>query len=88
MSLVENIKSLCAKSGTSVPKLEKELGFGKGAIIRYRLIRPCLFNSFWVIRIHRVVFWDNEQKQFVQTSYRHHCGIVFVRILSSWDLCI
>lgn len=32
MSIVENIKSLCAKNDTSIPKLEKELGFGRGAI--------------------------------------------------------
>lgn len=42
MSLVENIKSLCAKSGTSVPKLEKELGFGKGAIYNWDKNSPSL----------------------------------------------
>lgn len=32
MSMVKTVKTLCQKKGTSIPKLEKELGFGNGAI--------------------------------------------------------
>lgn len=42
MSLVENIKSLCAKRGISIPKLEKELDFGRGSIYNWDKNSPSL----------------------------------------------
>ncbi len=42
MSLVENIKFLCALKGTSIPKLEKELGFGRGAIYNWDTNSPSI----------------------------------------------
>ncbi|SDG48747.1 hypothetical protein [Desulfosporosinus hippei] len=35
MGIVENIKDLCKQRGTSIPKIEKELGFGNGAIYNW-----------------------------------------------------
>ncbi|GAB6170970.1 hypothetical protein JCM15765_04480 [Paradesulfitobacterium aromaticivorans] len=35
MSIVENIRSLCKQRNTSIPKLEKEFGFGNGAIYNW-----------------------------------------------------
>ena len=35
MNLVEKVKKLCEERGISVPKLEKELGFGNGAIYNW-----------------------------------------------------
>ena len=35
MSIVANIKQLCKQRGISIPKLEKELGFGHGSIYNW-----------------------------------------------------
>ena len=42
VSLVKNIKSLCSNKKTSIPKLEKELGFGNGAIYNWDKNSPTL----------------------------------------------
>jgi len=42
MSLVENIRFLCKKVNTSVPKLEKELSFGNGAIYNWDKNSPSI----------------------------------------------
>lgn len=42
MSIVENIRSLCKKYKTSIPKLEKELGFGNGAIYNWDKNSPSI----------------------------------------------
>lgn len=42
MSLVENIKRLCKKAGTSIPKVEKELGFGHGSIYNWDKNSPSI----------------------------------------------
>jgi transcriptional regulator with XRE-family HTH domain len=42
MSLVENIKSLAQKNGTTIPKLEKEFGFGKGAMYNWDKNSPSI----------------------------------------------
>lgn len=34
-SIVESIKLLCVENDTSIPKLEKKLGFGNGAIYNW-----------------------------------------------------
>jgi transcriptional regulator with XRE-family HTH domain len=40
MSLIENIKQLCKNKGTSIPKLEKEFGFGHGSIYNWEKNSP------------------------------------------------
>jgi len=40
MPLLENIQHLCEEIGTSVPKLEQTLGFGKGAIYKWAKSSP------------------------------------------------
>lgn len=40
MPLLENIQHLCEEIGTSVPKLEQILGFGKGAIYKWAKSSP------------------------------------------------
>lgn len=42
MSLIEDIKILCKKHNTSIPKLEKEFGFGNGAIYKWDVSRPTI----------------------------------------------
>lgn len=42
MSLVENIKSLCEESGTSIPKMEKELGLSKGSVYNWDKNSPSI----------------------------------------------
>lgn len=42
MSLVENIQSLCETRGISIPKLEKELGFGRGSIYKWDKNSPSI----------------------------------------------
>lgn len=42
MGIVENIKELCVENNMSIPKLEKELGFGNGAIYTWRKGSPSI----------------------------------------------
>jgi len=42
MNLVEKVKKLCEERGISVPKLEKELGFGNGAIYNWNKSSPSI----------------------------------------------
>jgi len=42
MSLLENIQSLCKEYKTSLPNLEKELGFGKGAMYKWDTNSPSI----------------------------------------------
>ncbi|KPU43006.1 helix-turn-helix domain protein [Oxobacter pfennigii] len=42
MSLVENIQQLCKKYNTTIPKLEKEMDFGKGAIYKWNTNSPSI----------------------------------------------
>lgn len=42
MSLVENIRSYCKLANTSLPKLEKHLGFGNGAIYNWDKNSPSI----------------------------------------------
>lgn len=40
--MVEQIKQLCVKNGTSIKALEKELGFGNGTIRRWDTSKPSI----------------------------------------------
>ncbi|MDJ0305361.1 XRE family transcriptional regulator [Dehalobacter sp.] len=40
MSLVENVKQHCKNAGISIPKLEKKLCFGNGAIYNWDTSTP------------------------------------------------
>ncbi|WP_405154746.1 helix-turn-helix domain-containing protein [Paenibacillus sp. FSL K6-0108] len=42
MNIVDNIRELCKESSTSIPKLEKELGFGNGAIYNWNKNSPSI----------------------------------------------
>ena len=42
MCLVDNIKRLCEENGTTIPKVEKALGFGNGAIYNWQKGSPTL----------------------------------------------
>lgn len=42
MSIIENIRYLCKESNTSIPKLEKELGFGNGAMYKWDTSSPSI----------------------------------------------
>jgi transcriptional regulator with XRE-family HTH domain len=42
VSIVENIKSACITKGISIPKLEKELGFGRGSIYNWEKSSPSI----------------------------------------------
>lgn len=60
MSLVENIKSLCELRGMSIPKLEKELGFGRGSIYNWEKSSPSIDKvqkvaEFFNVSVNRVL---------------------------------
>lgn len=64
MALVENIKSLCDMKGTSVPKLEKELGFSKGSIYNWDKNSPSIDKvqkvaNYFRVSLDRVIFGFN-----------------------------
>lgn len=40
MTLVKRIQNLCSDSGTSLPKLERELGFSNGSIYKWDTNSP------------------------------------------------
>jgi len=40
MAIVENVKALCKQHKLSIPNLEKELGFGHGAIYKWDMNAP------------------------------------------------
>jgi transcriptional regulator with XRE-family HTH domain len=40
VSMVERVKTLCQEKKTSIPRLEKELGFGRGAIYYWDTSTP------------------------------------------------
>jgi len=40
MSIVENIRKLCARDGITINKLERELGLGRGNIARWNTNAP------------------------------------------------
>ena len=42
MSIVSNIQSMCNLKGVSVPKVEKDLGFGKGSIYKWDKNSPSI----------------------------------------------
>jgi len=42
VSMVETIKKLCDERGISIPRLERELGFGKGAIYNWDKNSPSI----------------------------------------------
>ncbi|MHB1651629.1 MAG: helix-turn-helix domain-containing protein [Desulfitobacteriaceae bacterium] len=42
MGIVENIKALCKQRDTSIPRIEKELGFGNGAIYNWDKNSPTI----------------------------------------------
>lgn len=42
--LLEQIKFHCQKQGTTIPKLEKELGFGSGTIYKWETVSPSAYS--------------------------------------------
>jgi transcriptional regulator with XRE-family HTH domain len=72
MSIVENIRWLCQQQHTSIPKIEKELGFGNGAIYNWDKNSPTL-GKFQQVAEHLNVSvdflvsgFDREIIEFVQ----------------------
>ncbi|MNW33563.1 Helix-turn-helix domain protein [compost metagenome] len=56
MGLVENIKELCELNGISIPKLEKELRFGNGAIYNWDKSSPAIDKVQRVAKHFKVSF--------------------------------
>lgn len=61
MSIVENIKSLCDSRDLSIPKLEKELGFGRGSIYNWDTSSPSIDKvtkvaEFFKVSINRILY--------------------------------
>ena len=63
MSLVENIRFLCKKAGTSIPKLEKKLSFGNGAIYNWDESSPS------VDRLQKVADCFGVSLDFLNTGF-------------------
>jgi hypothetical protein len=72
MSLVENIKHLCDQRGTSIPKLEKHLGFGHGAIYKWDKNSPSVANVQKVAAHFktsiRSILWEMDSTEAVKTE--------------------
>ncbi|MGG0891655.1 helix-turn-helix transcriptional regulator [Cytobacillus horneckiae] len=67
MNLVENIKSLCDIIGMSIPKLEKELGFGRGSIYNWEKSSPSIDKiekvaSYFNVSINRILYGYDADK--------------------------
>nr|WP_052087899.1 helix-turn-helix transcriptional regulator [Paenibacillus wynnii] len=67
MGIVDNIKNLCYKNGTTIPKLEKELGFGNGTIYNWIKSSPSLEKlqkvaAFFKVSIDNLVGWGQIYK--------------------------
>lgn len=61
MSIVENIKSLCLESGSTIPKLEQELGFGRGSIYNWDKNSPSIskvrqVSEYFRVSLDRVLY--------------------------------
>lgn len=54
MSLVERIKKLCEENGTSIPKLEAEMGFARGSIYNWDDHSPSVVKVAAVARRFKV----------------------------------
>lgn len=64
MSIVENIRVFCKEANTSIPKLEKELGFGNGAIYNWDKNSPSIDKlqkvaNYFKVPIDELVGWGN-----------------------------
>ncbi|BFH14548.1 hypothetical protein J6TS7_44450 [Paenibacillus dendritiformis] len=75
MSIVENIRVLCKEANTSIPKLEKELGFGNGAIYNWDKNSPSIDKIQKVadrfnVSINHVIYGDDD----IHTIAAHHDG--------------
>ena len=42
--MLDKIKKLCKERNTSIPKLEDELGFGRGTIYKWEFVSPSVAN--------------------------------------------
>ncbi|MEC0234425.1 helix-turn-helix transcriptional regulator [Paenibacillus kribbensis] len=61
MTIVEIIKSLCDTRGTSIPRLEKDLGFGRGSIYNWEKSSPSIDKiekvaNYFNVSINRVLY--------------------------------
>lgn len=87
MSLIENIKSLCEMRGMSIPKLEKELGFGRGSIYNWEKSSPSIDKvqkvaEFFNVSVNRVLHgFDAERFSNMTNIARGDRSIVeFVKV--------
>ncbi|WP_025718983.1 helix-turn-helix domain-containing protein [Paenibacillus polymyxa] len=67
MSLVENVKSLCDTKGLSIPKLEKELGFGRGSIYNWEKSSPSIdkiekLANYFNVSVNQVLYGFDADK--------------------------
>ena len=66
MGLLENIRTLCKKSPiASIPRLERELGFGNGAIYRWETNSPSLSNlqkvaDYFNVSLDQITYDENK----------------------------
>lgn len=72
MSIVENIKSLCKQHDTSIPKLEKEFGFGNGAIYNWDK------NSPSVDKLQKVASYFKVSTEYLLLGFERTMLVEFV----------
>lgn len=75
MNLVESIKRLCDQAGTSIPKLEKGVGFSKGSIYHWDKSSPSI-DKVQKVAAHFKVPIDSflsEEKALVQETRPLRC---------------
>lgn len=74
MSIVENIRWLCKQQNISIPKLEKELGFGNGAIYNWDKSSPSVDKLQKVADYFQVSTDYLLGRDEIQTIAAHHDG--------------
>ncbi|MCL6458136.1 MAG: helix-turn-helix transcriptional regulator [Gorillibacterium sp.] len=81
MGIVENIKRVCAQNGTTVPKLEKELGFGNGTIYNWVKSSPSIDKiqkvaDHFNISVDRIIYgFDKERFTSIVNLVRYRRSI-------------
>lgn len=78
MSIVDNIRWLCSKNKTSIPKLEKELKFGNGAIYNWDKSSPSIGN------LQKVAKRFNVSLEFLSNGFDKEI-IEIIKTLSKTD---
>lgn len=82
MSLVDNLKSLAKTKGTTIPKLEIELGFGKGSVYNWDKNTPSIdkvhkIASFLDVSIDSLLDYTPSQTSICNDRMKQYSELIF-----------